>query len=377
MHDRYRRSLELLEHALGLIPTGTQTFSKSSLMLPRGNAPAFLREGRGGRVTDVDGNEYVDLMAALLAVMLGYRDPDVDRAIRAQLERGISFSLATELEATLAERLVDRIPCAEMVRFAKNGTDATSAAIRVARAATGRDHVITIGYHGWQDWYVAATTRDKGVPAAVSALTHAVAFNDAEALESALEARAGEVAAVMLEPVTPVAEPEPGYLEHVCRLANAHGAVLVFDEIIAGCRLHRGGAQALYGVTPDLACLGKALGNGMPLSAVVGRRELMREFEEVFLSGTFGGESLSLAAAIAVLDKIDREPVIDTLWHTGRVLGDGMRECIAAHGLDEVMSVRGPAPCRSLGFSDHAHAEHAGGPASVLRKAHRLRRGAR
>lgn len=359
MNDRYRESARLLEHALGLIPTGTQTFSKSGLMFPRGHAPAFLREGHGGRVTDVDGNEYVDLMAALLAVMLGYRDPDVDAAIRAQLERGISFSLATELEPALAERLVERIPCAEMARFAKNGTDATSAAIRVARAATGRDRVVSVGYHGWQDWYVATTTRDKGVPAAVSALTHAVAFNDVTALERVLDEYTGEVAAVILEPVTPAAEPEPGYLERVRGLADAYGAVLVFDEIISGCRLHRGGAQAYYGVTPDLACLGKALGNGMPLSALVGRRELMGEFEHVFLSGTFGGEALSLAAAIAVLDKIDREPVIETLWQTGRTLRTGMRERIAAHALDEVTDIRGPAPFQSLHFADHPHAQRA------------------
>jgi len=359
MNQRYRQSGRLLEHALELIPTGTQTFSKSSLLFPRGNSPAFLREGRGGRVTDVDGNEYVDLMAALLAVMLGYRDPDVDGAIRAQLDRGISFSLATELEPALAERLVERIPCAEMVRFAKNGTDATSAAIRVARAVTGRDHVISVGYHGWQDWYVGATTRDKGVPGAVSALTHAVAFNDTDALQQALETHSGEVAAIILEPVQPAAEPEAGYLEAVRRLTDRAGAVLVFDEIIAGCRLHRGGAQAHYGVTPDLACLGKALGNGMPLSALVGRRELMREYEHVFVSGTFGGEALSLAAAIAVLDKIDREPVVETLWQTGQALGDGMRERIAAHQLDDAITVRGPAPFQALRFDDHPHAGRA------------------
>lgn len=352
---RYARSRERLAAAERLIPTGTQTFSKSPLHLPRGRAPHFLREGCGGRVRDIDGNEYIDLMAALLAVMLGYCDPDVDAAIRAQLERGISFSLATELEAALAERLVAHIPCAEMVRFFKNGSDATAAAVRVARAVTGRERVIAIGYHGWQDWYVGATTRSKGVPAAVRRLTSRVGYNDLDGLRSAFERHPGEIAAVILEPVH-AEEPVPGYLEGVRALAREQGAVLVFDEIITGCRLAAGGAQARYGVTPDLTCLGKALGNGMPLSALVGRRDLMREFEEIFVSGTFGGEALSLAAAIAVLDKIDREPVIETLWETGAAIGAAMRDSITTHGLDGFARIAGPAPMQGVAFADHPNA---------------------
>lgn len=351
---RYAASLEALATVEQMIPAGTQTFSKSPLHLPRGRAPHFLEDGQGGRVRDIDGNEYVDLMAALLAVMLGYCDPDVDAAIRGQLACGISFSLATRLEGALAERLVDVVPSAEMVRFFKNGSDATAAAVRVARAATGRDRVIAIGYHGWQDWYIGATTRHKGVPAAVAALTDRVPYNDLAGLEATFQAHPDEIAAVIMEPVHGE-EPKPNYLESVRELVHGAGAVLVFDEIITGCRIALGGAQQHYGVTPDLTCLGKALGNGMPLSALAGHRELMREFDDIFVSGTFGGESLSLAAGIAVLDKIAQEPVISTLWETGRSMTVAVRDAIVAHGLADVIQVGGPAPMQGIAFQDHAH----------------------
>ena len=162
--------MSMLKRAEKVIPLGSQTFSKSRIQYPQGQAPLFLTHGRGGRVWDVDGNEYVDLVNGLLPIVLGYCDPDVDAAIRAQLDKGIIFSLATELEIELAELLVEIIPSAEMVRFGKNGSDATSACVRIARAATGRDRIAAGGYHGWQDWYIGATTRNKGVPGAVRAL---------------------------------------------------------------------------------------------------------------------------------------------------------------------------------------------------------------
>ena len=201
---QYNRSQRLIERAERVIPTGSQTFSKSKLQFPPGAAPLFVTHGDGGRVYDVDGNEYVDLVSALLPNVLGYRDPDVDLAIRRQLTRGISFSLPTTLETELAERLVKHIPCAEMVRFGKNGTDATSAAVRLARAATKRDRLILLGYHGWQDWYIGATTRNLGVPAAVSALSHIAPYGDLAAIEKLLSKYPGEFAAVMLEPMNTV-----------------------------------------------------------------------------------------------------------------------------------------------------------------------------
>ena len=348
----FERSRALLARAEKTIPIGSQTFSKSRVQYPEGQAPMFLTYGQGGRVWDVDGNEYVDLVSGLLPVVLGYRDADVDQAIRRQLDNGISFSLATTLEADLSERLVEIIPSAEMVRFGKNGSDATSAAVRLARAYTGRDRIAVCGYHGWRDWYIATTTRNKGVPAAVREFSHSFPYNDLEALDRLLDSHSGEFAAVTMEPMN-TTEPEPGYMEGVRDIAHRHGALLVYDEIITGFRYALGGAQELFGVAPDLACFGKALGNGMPIAAVVGRADVMREMEEIFFSATFGGETLSLAAAIAVIDKMRREPVIDTLWRTGERLAEGARASAQAHGLGDVVTFAGKPCWTFVQFNDH------------------------
>ena len=348
----YSNSVELLERAERVIPLGSQTFSKSRAQFPVGAAPLFLTHGEGGRVWDVDGNEYVDLVNSLLCVSLGYRDPDVDAAIARQLAEGISFSLATERERELAELLVEIVPCAEKVRFAKNGSDATAGAVRVARAATGHDRIIVCGYHGWQDWYIGATARHKGVPEAVRALTHSVPYNDLDAVHALLKRHPSEFAGMVMEPMN-VAEPKPGYLAELKALLNRHGALLIFDEIITGFRFSLGGAQEYFGVTPDLAAFGKGLSNGMPLSALVGRAEIMAQMEEVFFSGTFGGEALSLAAGLACLRKMQREPVIDTLWRNGKRLAEAVGQAIRTAGLEGTISLRGKAPWTLLAISDH------------------------
>lgn len=345
----------MLERALARIPTGSQTFSKSHIQYPKGVAPQFATHGRGGRVWDVDGNEYVDLVCGLLPVLLGYRDPDVDAAVRTQLETGISFSLASELEITLAEKLCEIIPCAEMVRFGKNGSDATSAAVRIARAVTGRDHIVVCGYHGWQDWYIGATNRSLGVPTAVRELTHRISYGDAAAFRDVLKAHPGGVAAIVMEPMN-AEEPPVGYLEEMRDLAHADGALFIFDEVITGFRYAPGGAQELFGVTPDLAAFGKGLGNGMPISAVVGKEQYMRLFEEVFFSGTFGGETLSLAAANAVVDKLRREPVIEHLHEFGRALNETVQAGIDANGLGGVIRLLGRDCWTLLGVEDHERA---------------------
>ena len=351
----FERSQALLDRAERVVPLGSQTFSKSRIQFPPGAAPLFVTHGDGGKVYDVDGNEYVDLVSALLPNVLGYRDPDVDQAIRRQLSRGISFSLPTMLETELAERLARHIPCAEMVRFGKNGTDATSAAVRLARAATRRDRLMLLGYHGWQDWYIGATTRNLGVPASVSALSHLVPYGDLAAVEALFAKHPGEFAAVILEPMS-TADPPPDYLRDLKDLVHRNGALLIFDEVITGFRWSLGGAQARYGVTPDLASFGKAMGNGMPISAVVGRRDIMRLMEDIFFSATFGGETLSIAAAIATIDKIERDQVIDHLWDKGRALMAAARERIAGAGLADVIGLAGAPPWAILTFRDHPHA---------------------
>jgi glutamate-1-semialdehyde 2,1-aminomutase len=340
MSTRYQRSEALLEQALKTIPLGTQTFSKSRTQYPYGASPYFVTRGKGSHVWDADGNEYVDFINSLAAVTLGYSDPHVDAAVKAQLEDGIIFSLPHPIEIRVAEKIRDMVPCAEMVRFGKNGSDATAGAIRVARAFTGRDHVAVCGYHGWQDWYIGSTARNRGVPKATRDLTHTFAYNDLESLHKLFREWPDQVAAVILEPMN-VFEPKPGYLESLRELVHRNGALLVFDETITGFRYSNGGAQELFGVTPDLATFGKGLANGYPVSAVAGRADVMRLMEEVFFSFTFGGETLSLAAALATMEKLQREPVVATMKRQGQKILDYLRESIAKHDAGHFLSVAG------------------------------------
>ena len=340
MIEDFARSVMLLERALETIPLGAQTFSKSMTQFPRNVSPYFASHGKGATLVDVDGNRYLDFINALASVLLGYADDEVNAAVREQLDRGVTFSLSHELEIEVAERLCRLIPCAEQVRFGKNGSDATTAAIRLARAITGRERVATCGYHGWQDWYIGTTTRDLGVPRAVKALTSSFRYNDAASLEELLGKHPGEFAAVILEPLG-ADLPRDGFLEAVAALARSAGALLIFDETVTGFRVHVGGAQALTGVTPDLATFGKGLANGMPLSAVVGPRRHMKVMEDIFFSTTFGGETLSLAAARVVLDRLERERVPESLALLGSRLRDGVSGILAEGGGAEVFSMSG------------------------------------
>jgi len=300
--ERYAASIDYLARAEAVIPLASQTFSKSRTQYPVGAAPLFAARSRGSHTWDIDGNEYVDLVCSLGAVALGYGDEEIEEAVIRQMRDGVTLSLAHPIEAEVAERLVELIPCAERVRFGKNGTDATSAAIRLSRAFTGRDHVVVCGYHGWQDWYIGSTTMNKGVPSQTSSLTHAIPYDDLSALEEVIASLPNQIAALIMEPMTAYF-PSPGYLEGVRRITEHHGIVLVFDEMLTGFRFAPGGAQEYFGVTPDLASFGKALSNGFPLSAIVGRREILDLMPSIFFSGTFGGETLSLAAARVVLDR--------------------------------------------------------------------------
>jgi glutamate-1-semialdehyde 2,1-aminomutase len=338
--SRYFHSEQLLERALRTIPLGSQTFSKSKTQYPIGVSPFFIQRGRGSHVWDVDGNEYIDFINSLAAITLGYCDPDVDAAVRGQLEDGVIFSLSHPVEMEVAEQLVKLVPCAEMVRFGKNGSDATSGAIRLSRAFTHRDRVAVCGYHGWQDWYIGTTARNRGVPQATSDLSHTWTYNDIESLAKLFRDYPDQIAAVILEPMN-VFEPLPGFLESVKELAHKHGALLIFDETVTGFRYAIGGAQQHFGVTPDLATFGKGLANGYPVSAVAGRADVMKLMEEVFFSFTFGGEALSLAAALATMKKLEREPVTETLYRQGKKILVELDSLIADAGAADFLSVTG------------------------------------
>ncbi len=338
--DRYLNSEKMLERALRVIPLGTQTFSKSKIQYPYGVSPYFIKKAKGSKVWDVDGNEYVDFISSLYTIILGYNDPDVIEAVRNQLNSGTIFSLPHPVEVEVAEKIVEMVPCAEMVRFGKNGSDATSGAIRLARAYTKRERVAVCGYHGWHDWYIGSTTRNLGVPESTINLTHRFVYNDIESLHSIFKEYPGQVAAVIMEPMN-IEEPKDNFLGRVKELTHKNGAVLIFDEIITGFRYAHGGAQEFFGVIPDLATFGKGMSNGYPISALVGRADLMKLLEEVFFSFTFGGETLSLAAALATMTKLQRLDVPSQLRSQGQKIKDGLNNLILKYELAGVFDVFG------------------------------------
>lgn len=337
------------ERAQRVIPLGTQTLSKHPSQWVQGAHPTHVVRGKGAHLWDVDGREWIDEPMALGPIILGYAEPVVDDAIRAQLEDGITFTLMHPLEVEVAERIVAMVPGVDKVRFAKSGSDAVSAAVRAARAHTGRDLVVVAGYHGWHDWYIGSTTRNRGVPKAVADLTLAVPYGDLDALADLFDRHPDEIAAVVLEP-SGATVPPPGYLAGLIELVRNRGAVSVFDEVITGFRLAPGGARERYGVEPDLSCYGKALGNGMPIAAVGGRAEVMAEFEEVFFSGTHGGEALSLAAARAVLDTLADGTVLAAIEARGRTVLDGARALVERYGIDGLVTVAGEPQRTIIGF---------------------------
>ncbi len=348
-------SEKLALRAGSVIPGISQTFSKNPNQYVRQITPAFIERGLDGHVWDADGNEYIDYPLSLGPIILGHGDPDVTSAVKDQLDDGTIFSLPHRLEVEVSELLCEIIPCAEMVRFGKNGSDVTSAAIRAARSFTRREHVAICGYHGWQDWYISTTTRDSGVPKAVTELSHTFSYNDIASLENLFQQHPDEIACVIMEPVS-IESPDDHFLQKVAELTRANGALLIFDEVITGFRLSLGGAQELYGVTPDLACFAKAMANGYPISAVVGRGDVMNQFEKVFFSGTFGGEALSLAATKATITKMQREPVIERLWKVGGKLQTAYNQISAELGLSDVTICEGLPPHTVTPFTDSSSA---------------------
>ena len=340
------RSNEIYELAKKIIPAGTQTYSKGVSQFVEGFSPKYLDHGKGAYVWDVDGNKYLDYIMGCHPLVLGYSDPDVNAAVIKQLEKGSTFSLMNELEVSVSKLLVDIIPCAEMVRFGKNGADATTAGVRVARAITNRDHIAYCGYHGWHDWYIANTDLNSGIPDFNKKLAHSFSYNDLDSLEKIFKEYPDQIAIVIMEPLT-VLKPKNNFLHEVKKMARHYGAILMFDEIITGFRFSLGGAQELLDVTPDLASFAKGISNGVPLSALVGKKEYMEALDKTFFSFTYGGDCIGLSAAEACIPKLQRENVPDHLWKVGKVLKDGFNQLAETHNLEEFMQCIG-YPCRSI-----------------------------
>jgi glutamate-1-semialdehyde 2,1-aminomutase len=353
-------SMRLYREALDLIPGGSQTMSKRPECFAFGAMPVFLDRGQGCRVWDVDGNEYIDFIGALGPITLGYCWPAVDAAIRAQLERGCVFSMLHEVEVEAARAMVESIPCAEMVRFLKTGAEATSAAARIARAVTGRDLIVSSGYHGWLDTWTAERSGPggRGVPAALKDTIAGFRFGATgteDSLEAVLERHRGRVACVFMEPVSYSDPDSGGYLRQVRALTDQHGALLVFDEIVSGFRVALGGAQEHFDVTPDLACFAKGMSNGLPVAAVVGRRDIMQVAKDLVISSTYGGEALSLAAVVACIREYRTHDVIGHLRDVGTQLVDGLN-ALAQDAAVELRFVGFPMMSAfSFGYDDPEH----------------------
>ncbi len=325
------KSEELYKRSLGLIPSNTQTLAKGPTQYVNGMAPKYLVRGKGSHVWDVDGNEYIDYNMGIGPLSLGYAYPKVDEAIKKQLEDGITFSLVHPLEVEVAEIIRDIIPNAEMVRYSKTGADVTSAAVRLARAYTGKNKILCCGYHGWHDWYVSVTARNHGVPEAVQAITYTFDYNNIDSIKDSID---DDVAAVILEPVV-FQEPKDNFLHKVAELCKEKNIVLIFDEMWTGFRMALGGAQEYFGITPDLATYSKAVANGMPISILTGKKEIMQlADEDIFFYTTFGGEALSLAAVKATISEMKEKNVPAYLDKQGAKLKDGYNKIAENLGMD-------------------------------------------
>ena len=323
---------KIYERALKVQKPVTQTLAKGPGQFTKGVAPKYLVKGKGAHVWDADGNEFIDFNAAIGPVSLGYAYPAVDDAIRAQLNDGITFSLMHPLEVELSELIARVVPNTEAVKIAKTGADVCSAAIRVARAFTGRDKVFCCGYHGWHDWYIGITSRNAGIPEAIQEMTYTFEYNDIESVKAALDET---VAALILEPFIFQA-PAPGFLQELADLCTANGTLLIFDEMWSGFRIALGGAQEYFNVKADLAVFSKACANGMPIALLTGRADVMELFNsEVFSYTTFGGEALSMAACIATINELADKNVPQYLDEKGALLKDGYNNLAIELGMDQ------------------------------------------
>lgn len=336
-----------------LIPGGAHTYSKGDDQFP-GNAPRYLERGQGAWVWDEDDNRFLDWSMGLRSMTLGYGYEPVDEAAIEQIRKGSNFGRPSRIEYELAEDLVDMIPSAEMVKYAKHGSVVTTAAVKLARAYTDRPYVAFCRDHpffSYDDWFIGTTAVKAGIPEAHYQYSLPFSYNDIASLEALFDAHPQQIAAVILEPCT-TEPPADGFLEKVRELCTRAGTVMILDEMITGFRWHTGGAQSYFGVTPDLSTFGKGMANGYSVSALVGRRDIMElggiqhDKPRVFLiSTTHGAENHCLAAARAALEAYRTQPVIDHIWQVGQALIDGMNNAAADAGLGDLF-VAGGYPCR-------------------------------
>ena len=348
------KSLAMFEEAKKISPGGVMGIRRPYNFV-EGEYPIYLSKGYGGHIVDVDGNDYIDMLCAYGPIILGYHEPEINDAVKEQMEKGFCFSLVQPVQNELLKRLINLIPSAEMGLLVKTGSDATGVAVRVARGYTGKDKILRCGYHGWMDWCVEVPG---GVPKQIRDLTLEFPYGDLDALEKLLKENQGETACIIITPVghplgKPVSAPPKGYLEGVRSLADQYGVVLIFDEIRSGFRVSMGGAQERYGVTPDLTTIGKAMANGYAISACVGRADIMKVAEQdVFISSTFFPNSLEMVAAMKCLDILERDKVIDVVWRRGEDFLARLRSITEQSGVPATVSGIPPMPFLTFDKAD-------------------------
>ncbi len=315
-------SEDLLRKSLTRIPWGTQTNAKRPIAEYAGIMPYFVERAKGCRFWDVDGHEYIDYRLALGPVILGYGFEDVDRAVRAQLDKGTLFSMASPLEIELAEEMCAAVPSVEMVRFGKNGVDANACNVRIARAYSGKEKIMRCGYNGYHDWFSTGIPGN-GVPGVLVDYVYEVAYGDVEGVEKILKADGSKIGCILSVPYDFNEDMSGDFPRALRKLADEYNIILIFDEVLTGFRLSIGGAQEYFGVRPDLSSFAKAMANGFPISAYGGKRKLMEKLNDFVLTTTYAGEALSIAAAIATLRTMKREKVHEHIFKMGRRLMDG------------------------------------------------------
>jgi glutamate-1-semialdehyde aminotransferase len=335
------KSMEEFKHGKTCTPGGVLGIRRPYNFI-EGEYPIYFEHGKGGKITDIDGNEYLDYLCAYGPIIIGHREEEIDNAAIEQIkESGFCFSLTQSIQNKLATKLRSLIKCAEMSIFTKTGSDATTLAVRIARGFTGKTKIMRCGYHGWHDWCVEVKG---GVLPKLYEDTHEFHYNDLESLEKLMEQHGSSTAAIIVTPIGhplayQVEYPKPGFLEGVRQIADKHGAVLIFDEIRTGFRVHLGGAQTLFNVTPDLSTFGKALANGYPISACVGKEHIMKVVEkEVFVSSTFYPNSIEFAAALKTLEFMERENVIEAIKEKGEWFNAELKKIIDKHKVDLSLS---------------------------------------
>jgi glutamate-1-semialdehyde 2,1-aminomutase len=341
----FARSEALFARALQTVAGGTTQGKSPNTLIP-GEYPIYAARGRGAYLWDVDGNRFLDWILGYGIIVLGYCDPDVDAAAIQEIQDGFAFPLTRQVQNELAELLSSVIPCAERVHFFKTGSDATTAAVRLARIVTGREKIVRWGYNGWHDW---CCIREAGIPTKVREDVLTFRYNDLDSLQAVLEAHRGQVACVLMMPLE-IDPPQPGFLAGVKDLAHRYGALFILDEMRSGFHLALGGAQEYYGVIPDLATFSKAMSNGYAISVLAGRREFLAALSQTYVSSTFFTNSIAMAAALATIRKLQGQQVIPHLWRIGQGLMDGLDRLAADSGV-EARSV-GLAPTPFLVFAD-------------------------